>query len=231
MFKIIDKNILINSDWHLNHKNIWIYEFEKRKQFINKDKYPYINTKEDLELFYEKNILNWQEILNTEFYLDTEYNMLLQIKDVLIKVLLASNIKEYINLGDFLFNISKNKILDYTNTKNFILVKEIFNILKEKWINRTLFIGNHDEKEFSLFYYNFFDKIKEYQFDKWWILWSHFPFNEDTKNFKYLEDIEYIKQNIKVSIHWHTHSNIANESKFNNNLHIKYINTSLDYLI
>ena len=230
MFKLIDNKILVNSDWHLNHKNIWLYEFEKRKQFINKDKYPFITNSNQLKKFYENNILNWQENLNTEFYLDSEYNMLLKIKKNLIDILNNYNIKEYVNLWDFLFNISDKKIIEYTETKNFLLLLDIFWILKDYNIYRILFLGNHDKENFNLFYYNFFDKIKTNEFSNW-ILWSHFPFSEKSKPFKNLENLEIIKKNIKMCIHWHTHSNIANESNFKEYKHIKYINTSLDTLI
>jgi len=229
MFELID-DILINSDWHLNHKNIWIYEFEKRQIFINKEKYSNINSKKDLENFYNKNELEWNKDLNTKFYLDTEYNMLLRIKKDLKNILQNYTIKEYINLGDFLFNISENKIQEYTKTKNYELVLEIFNIFKKKNINTTLFLGNHDNPKFVTFYYNFFNNIKEYEYNNG-ILLSHYPFNKDNIFFQKIKNIDYIENNIKLSIHWHTHNNIPKELKDERYKHIKYVNMSIEKFI
>jgi len=207
------ENSLFTSDWHLFHKNIWIHEYEKRNKFLKEWK---LSLKEIKDKF---SILSLEDRI--KFQLEGEYKLLKDVFINLKKILKENkNITEIFNFWDFLFEANPTKFENYKLTKNYRLLKEIFNFLKTKKIKNVLILWNHDNKKVLDYYLKLFDEVIPYLYDeKTKTLYSHYPYS-DYKNYW----ISY--KNIKKNYHWHTHSNEANEKKEYKK--IEYINVCLD---
>jgi len=215
---------LYNSDWHLFHKKIWLYEYEKRQKYINREKYN-IYSKSDLESFYKLNEKTQDNII--DFILDTEYNMLLDIYDSLNYFIWHYRIDSYNNLWDFFFNATQDKLEYYKSTKNYDILIKIFDIFQKNWINTTLYIWNHDRSNTMLeFYDSLFDNVSWFMFHMWDLI-SHYPYSQSNIFFKEA-DLLPPYTIVKRSIHWHTHSSYANEAWNIENQDIKYINVSVE---
>jgi len=201
-------NKLFISDFHLYHKNIYLYEYEARLPFFSEK----LSLKELKELFSSDN----KERIK-KFIIDTEFNFL----SWLYKEIEKENFQEYIDFWDFFFEPNNKRINEWKNTRNYTIIKNIFKLLKRKKIKTTLIIWNHDKLKYIDFYKEFFDIIIDYKYENW-ILYSHKPYSE--WNNYWLK-----KDEIWVNYHWHTHSNIANEVEIYKN--IEYENCCIDYYL
>lgn len=133
------------------------------------------------------------------------------------------NITTFVNLWDFLFHPNSTKLDLYEKTDAYNLLLEIFDYLSDRWIETELYLWNHDDSKRALSFYNFlFDTVSTYKYHIWTLI-SHIPFWDENQTYNLK------KEDIKVNIHWHTHSNEAYEVKTYKN--IKYINVCLDYLL
>ena len=239
----LEDTTLYNSDWHLNHKKIWIYEFDKRSKYINKDLYPEIKTVSDLEDFYwkhswikESDTMTNEELENynqhnksiiRDFILDTEYNMLLDIYNSLLIFIENNDITSYVNIWDFLFNPAWKQMRDYMETENFALVKKIFNVFNENLIHTELYLWNHDEyNKFPEFYDDLFESVSIVSFHYWTVI-AHYPFSKESQFFQ-MKDMTSKRTVVKKSIHGHTHSSKPNEMFEKENKNIEYINVCVE---
>lgn len=222
------KNMLFNSDWHLIHRNILLYEYEARKEFI------YNISKEEVEEIIKEN--DSDTILMLIY--TSSHNLMKKLNDELEEILKTETITEYYNLWDFIFNLSKNKLdLFFKEWELRDELYRFFNILKKHNIKSYLILWNHDQWKkwddfVKLFYDRMFDEVHDYLFI--WkeknILLSHYPFlkksfhEEEEKLFKKIR-----QKDVMVNIHWHIHTNELNEElKIK---HIKYKNVCIDLLL
>ena len=221
---IVYDNKLVSSDWHILHKNIALYEYEYRKNFFPDTQKNL--SKDELQDFLEN--ANDKEI-NTFLKIHNQ-NFLIYLKEEIDKKIEQNQINEFINLGDFIFNISENKIklLKELDLEKYIF--DIFDLLKNKWIKLEIILGNHcawvlENDEFRNYYLKFFDKINIYKYENH-IAYTHYPvgFKEGYKNSQDNECLinktnKLESKNPKLNIHWHTH-----QRSFDWYEEIKYIN-------
>jgi len=208
---------------------------------------------EKANLIYKNKILTKEIYSNLsnedkdKYTIESSFYIINQYKKKIIENI--DNFNTFIDLWDFIFNITNIKIDILIKTWLFIKLKEIFDFLKEHGVYRVLVLWNHDNIKYKDFYYIFFDKILEYwtTYNNWILeLYTHIPFLK--KEYNYKTKIEYninkdiyqwlsnliengtiISSNI-INIHWHLHSSkIHNDkSKFYG---MSYINRCIDYLL
>lgn len=207
---VYDKK-LISSDWHILHKNIALYEYEYRKQFFPDQKNNL--SKEKLEHFFaaanENEINNFLKIHNQNF--------LVYLKAKLNKKISENKISKFINLGDFIFNISENKIKLLKDLDIEKHIFDIFDLLKNKWIRSEIILGNHcvwvlEDEKLKKYYSNFFDEIKIYKYENN-IVYTHYPigfvewYNNNQDSNYLIDETNKLenKYNPRINLHWHVH--------------------------
>jgi len=215
--------ILMTSDFHLFHKNILIYEYEKRKDFI---------VKENNEINIEKSFIKF-------------YNFLL---DSLSEIINQYKITKFINCGDYIFNANKKKIELYTKLLNY---KKFYNLLEN--VEKIFILWNHDvdykwrsKEELILFLKNLWYNEVVYYYEYKNYIFTHMPIwqsllkdlniafsirgefiNIDKELINKLKNNKYRI----INFHWHLHSKDVDKKILKNNIkNVKdWINISFDY--
>lgn len=228
------------SDLQIPHMNLLKFEEEARLllPWIIDSKWNTI-TKDNLDTYSkeEKNSFLKESI---DFILDQYIN---HIKDNI------NNFDTFIDMGDFVFNISSNKIKELEVTGQIEKLNYIFKYLKENNKKRILVLWNHDHLEYIEFYKDFFDEIIPNIFlvnseAKTLDIFCHYPLTTkeyDFRNKKWLPgfdmwitDLSKKFSSLKTQWftitdnHWHVHSTeVMDECKF----WINYNNCCIDYLL
>ena len=227
-------NKILTSDWHLLHKNIFLYEFDKRKQFL-KDSiknidtiFPDIWNNFENKTFKEKEII-YKEIKQKIFWIksNSDVNSLiinanskfLNLAYHTLEKMNLSWIKEFYNLGDFIFGLNDEKINIINNSRLHTEINKIHDFFKKKNITRTLILWNHDHYSLSdisvVSYYNtLYDEVCLYK-NEWREYFTHHPLWSSNgyfvpKGVFWNIDQEILIKNKKgwlINHHWHIHNN------------------------
>lgn len=228
------------SDLQIPHMNLLKYEEEARLLLPGiLDSLWNEITKDTLDT-YSKEEKNQFLIKSVDFILDQYFNHIKENID---------SFDTFIDLWDFIFNISSSKIKELEVNWHLVKLQSIFDYLKNNDKKRILVLGNHDHIEYDKFYKDFFDEIipniflinekerkldifchyplttKEYDYrNKKWLPGFNMGIPDLSKKFSSLKE----KGFIITDNHWHVHSTeVMNECKF----WIDYNNCCIDYLL
>ena len=224
-----NKSLFI-SDIHFFHKNINVFEYEKRKCFTDKPKEFFEQQKND-------------EVTNEMKEIDK------RMMDFILESILSEEreVEKVYFVGDFFFNFNTHKYETYDY--DFKLIEEFMNKIPYK---KILIVGNHDDLNFykptkeDHFYKKIFDEInylESYENDNEIVLITHYPiwFTETDVNQDYKREqsnpafekidmiirrrLKGIDKNKKIiNIHWHIHSSPL-EKKLE---WVEYVNVSIE---
>lgn len=218
---------VIISDLQIPQKNLFEYEYEKRVLPHNDlMEIHNIKSKDDISKLYDGWVIDFSRKSFQKYKEIVELNILL----------LEENWQKpthLIDLWDFIFNISPEKIDMLKDSWIYQEMKDWFNWIRKMGIKTVLILWNHDKRNYVSQYYDFFDNVYDFLFlqkdydtlnidEKYteFEFYSHYPITTTLVwNFKTKGDEYWILPILNswfkiVSKHWHTHSrNIQKTSR------------------
>lgn len=179
----VNNDIVISSDWHVLHRNIYWFLPEERKLLSGG---------------------NVNHSMGYDEYLEAEKRIYQKMLNNIQCVIESRNISRFLMLGDFIFGLNKgaiaNKIIDELDL-HLPVIYEIFEYLKYKGVKCSLVFGNHDDFKLNnakvkALYDFLFDDVHFYIRDGD-VIYTHFPLgysiaNDRTKD---TEDAKYYRMN------------------------------------
>lgn len=154
-------NLLLSSDWHVLHRNIYWFVSEARSLISG---IPDVRKLDDATFMEAERVTYGKILEDTKIHVE------------------QAGVDEFVFLGDLVFGLDKRRGLEAkleTIATEIPALAALFSYLQEKGIQRTMILGNHDDykgknPKAQAFYEAHFDRIV-HSVEQDGVLFTHFP--------------------------------------------------------